>query len=247
MPFFRSSEDKLVASGRGAKADILASAPTHHVVERGRTGIEQLEKRTWDLTVRVHAPDEPDFEVEFKQLLGSWRMPWRGESADVLYDPDDHAKTILDPRVDGPVPRPEWLWNPSTGTSLPKARRAAEQAERAPSEHRADMELLAKYYLDGALYDFEYQELRRRILGLPLVDPRPAIAAAVGAPGGQLSVRSAADGHEIPLGDAEPSATVPDLSDRLAKLEDLADRHDRGELTDAQFSAAKQQLMSGAP
>jgi len=174
-------------------------------------------------------------------------MPWRGETADALYDPDNHSNTILDPRVEGPVPRPEWLWNPSTGTSPPKARRAAEEAQSAPSEHRADMQLLAKYYADGALYDFEYQELRRRILGLPLVDPRPAIATAMGVEGQQAYVRSQADGHEVPLTSAEPPASRPDLGDRITQLEDLANRHDQGELTDAEFSAAKEKLLSGNP
>jgi len=243
MALFQSLEEKLLANGRQAQADILASEPTHHVVERG--AIEQLIKRRWQLSLRVHPAGADDFEVEFKQDLGSWRMPWRGETADVLYDPDNHSNTILDPRVEGPVPRPEWDWNPSTGTSLPKARRAAQEAQSAPSEHRADMQLLVGYYLDGALYDFEFQELRRRILGLPLVDPRPAIAQALGVEGEQAYVRSTADGHEVPLTSSEPTPSPPDLSGRISQLEDLANRHDRGELTDDEFAAAKEKLLSG--
>ena len=244
MALFQSLEKKLLAKGCQAPADILASEPTHHVVERG--AIEQLVKRRWRLSVRVHPSGAPDFDVEFKQLLGSWRMPWRGQTADVLYDPDNRSDTILDARVEGPVPRPEWMWNPGTGTSPPKARRATEEAHKAPSEHRADMQLLAGYYADGALYDFEYQELRRRILDLPLVDPRPAIANALNVQGEQAFVRSSADGHEIPLTSSDPTPTSPpDLHDRIAKLEDLADRHDKGELTDVEFAEAKEKLLSG--
>jgi hypothetical protein len=243
MALFQSLEKKLLLNGRQAQADILASEPTHFVHEDG--AIEQLVSRRWQLSLRVHPSGADDFEVEFKQLLGSWVMPWRGETADVLYDPDNHSNTILDPRVEGPVPRPEWLTNPSTGTSLPKARRAVQEAQSAPSEHRADMELLAGYYLDGALFDFEYQELRRRILGLPLVDPGPAIAQALGVEGQQAYVRSMTDGHEVPLTTSAQTPDPPDLSGRITQLEDLANRHDRGELTDAEFAAAKEKLLSG--
>jgi len=244
MPFlFQSLEKKLLANGSHANADIVASQPTHHVVERG--AILQLVQRRWKLSLRVRPAGEPEFEVDVQQLLNSWRMPWRGETAEVLYDPTDHSRTILNPQTDGPTPRPEWLWDPGTGTSLPKARRAVQEAQNAPPEHRADLELLAGFYEDGALYDFEYQELRRRILGLPLVDPRPAIARALGPQAAGAFVRSAADGHDIPLTSSDPGATAPDVDDRLSKLEELANRRDRGELTDAEFEGEKQQLLSG--
>jgi hypothetical protein len=80
---------------------------------------------------------------------------------------------------------------------------------------------------------------------LPLVDPRPAIAQALGVEGEQAYVRSTADGHEVPLTSSAP--TPPDLSGRINQLEDLANRHDRGELTDAEFAAAKEKLLSGNP
>ena len=243
MALFQSVEKKLLQKGNPAQADIVASEPTHYVHEDG--AIEQLEQRRWRLSLRVHPSGAADFDVEFQQLLGSWRMPWRGQTADVLYDPDDRSNTILDPRVEDPVPRPDWLVSPGTGTSPGKVRRAAEEAAKAPSEHRDDMLLLAKYYADGALYDFEYQELRRRILNLPQIDPRPAIASALGVQGEQVFGRSAADGHEVPFATSEPTQARPDLTSRITQLEDLANRHDRGELTDAEFAAAKEKLLSG--
>ena len=241
MPLFHSLEKKLLASGEQAKALIVTSEPTHRVVERG--AIEQLVKRQWKLSLQVQPSAGPEFQVEVKQLLGSWRMPWRGETTDVLYNPQDHTQAILDPRIEGPTP-PEWLWNPSTGTSPVKARRATEEAQNAPPEHQADLELLAHFYSDGALYDFEYAELRRRILGLPLVDPRPSIARALGPQAAGAYVRSAVDGHEIPLTSSDAPAT-PDLNDRISKLEALANRRDSGALSEAEFEAEKQQLLAG--
>jgi hypothetical protein len=243
MALFQSVEKKLLRKGSPAQADIVASEPTHYVHENG--AIEQLVERRWRLSLRVHPSGAADFDVEFKQLLGSWRMPWRGQTADVLYDPDDRSNTILDPRVADPVPRPDWLVSPGTGTSPGKVLRAAQEAQQAPSEHRADMLLLTKYYADGALYDFEYQELRRRILNLPQIDPRPAIANALGVQGEHVFERSSADGHEVPFASSESTTARPDLRGRITALEDLATRHDRGELTDTEFAAAKEKLLSG--
>ena len=36
----------------------------------------------------------------------------------------------------------------------------------------------------------------------------------------------------------------PDMDHRLTRLEQLTDRHDHGDFTDAEFAAAKQQLVS---
>ena len=243
MPLFRSLEQRLEADGRPAKADVLSSEPTHHTHEKG--AIEQLTARGWKLALRVRPDGDPTFDVDVKQLLDSWYLPWRGNVVDVLYDPGDHSRTILDPRGGPATPRPEWLWDPSTGTTIYKARRAVEEAQQAPAEYRDDLVRLAGFYQSGALFDFEYTELRRRILGLPLVDPRPSIAAALGPDGAGASVRSMADGHEIPL---TAAGTPPEaMNDRLAQLEQLADRHDHGELSDAEFDAAKQRILGGQP
>ena len=80
---------------------------------------------------------------------------------------------------------------------------------------------------------------------LPLVDPRPAIARALEPQAAGAFVRSAADGHEIPLTSSDPGATAPNFDDRISKLEELANRRDRGELNDAEFEGEKQKLFSG--
>lgn len=48
------------------------------------------------------------------------------------------------------------------------ARRAQLEVQSAQPEYRDDLELLTGFYADYSLYDFEYDELRRRILGLPM-------------------------------------------------------------------------------
>jgi hypothetical protein len=54
-----------------------------------------------------------------------------------------------------------------------------------------------------------------------------------------------ADGHEIPLASSGTPPAV--MNDCLARLEQLADPHDHGELSDAELDATTQRLLGGQP
>jgi hypothetical protein len=81
---------------------------------------------------------------------------------------------------------------------------------------------------------------RRPFLGRPRL-LFGALAAGIGYAAGRSRARG---GSEVRAEDA--AGNVPASSadeDRVAKLRDLADLHERGELSDDEFSAAKRELL----
>jgi hypothetical protein len=68
-----------------------------------------------------------------------------------------------------------------------------------------------------------------------------ALAAGLGYAAGRSRARAGSQvAAENATGDAAASAAE---EDRVAKLRDLADLHERGELSDDEFSAAKRELL----
>jgi hypothetical protein len=60
--------------------------------------------------MRVQPSGEQPFEVELKASLNVLFMPRAGDSIDVLYDPGDHSRVVIDPAQDL-APR----WRPIMG------------------------------------------------------------------------------------------------------------------------------------
>lgn len=173
MPFWfgrKSLEQRLSENGRRATADVVASEPTKH---SDSSYGNELNGRTWILRLKVLPTEEPSFEVELKASLKVMFMPRTGDSLDVLYDPADHSRTVIDPALEL-APRRYSHSEFRAECALPRAQEALAEAQTAPPEHRAELEAFARYYAGGALSDDEYREIRRRILGLPET-PRPAI------------------------------------------------------------------------
>jgi putative oligomerization/nucleic acid binding protein len=85
---------------------------------------------------------------------------------------------------------------------------------------------------DAALRAAFTEDLRRRS-GQPSGDPQTT--------GGQGRLVIAVNGQVQGLG--SPAAAAPPAADPLDRLSKLADLHDRGVLTDAEFETQKQQLL----
>jgi hypothetical protein len=149
---------------------VVGSEPTKH---SDSSYGNELNGRTWILRLRVQPADEPSFEVELKASLKVMFMPRTGDSIDVLYDPGDHSRTVIDPAL-GLATRRYSHSEFRAESELPRAQAALAEVQTAPPEHRAELETFARYYAGGALSDDEYREIRRRILGLPET-PRPGI------------------------------------------------------------------------
>jgi hypothetical protein len=166
MPFGfgrKSLEEELSESGRRAPAEVVESEPTK---DRDVSYGAELNGRKWILRLRVQPSDEQPFEVELKASLKALFMPRIGDRIDVLYDPADHSRTVIDP-AQNLAPQRHSHSDVRSWTSLPDGQKAIEEAETAPPEHRAELDRFAHFHLQGALSDDEYKELRRRILGLP--------------------------------------------------------------------------------
>jgi hypothetical protein len=166
----RSLGQKLSEDGHRATAQVLGSEPTKHF--ESSYGNE-LNGRTWILRLRVQPTDEPAFEVELKASLKVMFMPRTGDSIDVLYDPGDHSRTVIDPALEL-APKLHSHSEFRAECALPLAREAIVEAQSAPPEHRAELDTFVHCYANGGLSDDEYREIRRRILGLPET-PRPTI------------------------------------------------------------------------
>jgi hypothetical protein len=166
MPFGfgrRSAEEQLAESGCQAQAEVLSSEPTK---DFDSSYGSELNGRRWVLRLRVQPPGEQPFEVELKASLKVLCMPRPGDTIGVLYDPDDHARAVIDPAQDL-APRLHSHSDVSSRRTLPKGQEAIAEAQTVAPEHRAELARFAQFYAQAALSDDEYKELRRRILGLP--------------------------------------------------------------------------------
>jgi len=88
-------DKKLHAHGRQAKADVLAAQPTLNSIT-GAGGFP-VKARKWRLSLRVRPAGENEFEIAFAPWLKGSFGPAVGQVVDVLFDPDDHSKVVIDP------------------------------------------------------------------------------------------------------------------------------------------------------
>lgn len=108
----------------------------------------------------------------------------------MLYDPSDHARTMIDPAQDL-APRLHSHSEVRTYVTLPKGRQAIAEARTAAPEHRAELERFAEFYAKGALGNDEYKELRPRILGLS--KPEVMVTSSESREGNMIVIQREAD------------------------------------------------------
>jgi hypothetical protein len=160
---------KLEKSGKRAKAEVTRMVKEGSYTSGRFTDDTDLTSgwMNYHLTLRVTPDGEAPFEAEARTRL--YQPPSHGEVFDVLYDPTDHKKLVVD-----------------------------YEGKHASTQPGAP------------LVDPELQELER------------------------LQAEEASDGRGA-------SGSAPDP---LERLNTLADLHDRGALTDAEFAAEKAKILS---
>jgi hypothetical protein len=82
-------EESLTASGSRAEAVVLQAQRTTWT-----TNVSN--KRLWKLRIQVRPQGEAEFEVRVKEWLGGWTAPREGMTLQVLYDPSDHSRVMVD-------------------------------------------------------------------------------------------------------------------------------------------------------
>ncbi len=105
---------RLLAEGQRARAEILEASPTDRKVAAGED-----ERRIWNLRLRVHPEDGPDFETtavhgfrlspDFEEKIergDSIKMVPEGTAeVELLFDPLDHQQVVVRPVDDDEVPK----------------------------------------------------------------------------------------------------------------------------------------------
>ena len=163
---------------------------------------------------------QPEGEPAFEAKTDAWMVGTEGAHEGmvipVLYDQSDHSKLVVD--------NSDAAWKPAD-TANTNARIAAHEAEMGmdPARTAAMLEMRRAAVADPAAF--------RKLM-------REQGPAAFGLPGAPLPEQAATPAAPLPQQAATPAAEDP--LDRLTKLADL---HDRGALTDAEFEAEKRKLL----
>jgi hypothetical protein len=234
--------------GRRAFATIVSAERTHLLNTAGDPSVVSNTTRMWKVVLHVEPEGEPPFEAKLDAWFGQMDDPRAQEQYVVLYDPGDHTKVVID--------------NSDEGVQMLVNHTVTERAEKTIDNMRAhgQNEMARRYQQvvdDGLLTDYSNNpiELRKQIrerrtkikeimagqteqdrvnqirdAGSTYDQQKQEIMKALGPTmivGGQVMT---------PTGANDAAATA----DALSKLADL---HDRGVLSDAEFDAQKKKLL----
>jgi putative oligomerization/nucleic acid binding protein len=236
--------------GKAAGAELLDFKQRPWANTRGGgEGIVGATKMVYTLRLRVTPEDEPAFDTEITDEWSQFSEPSIGMKVPVLYDPKHHSKVVLDTGIWGSRVGLRQHWQSEVEADQPPPERAA-RGSTAPSPE-------ARGGQGGAFADeaaaFSERAAAFRDQAAAMRPSTEALAAIMRAKesGDQVEVErlkaelkqrmagSPASADQVVVGGASAAAS----SDPLERLEKLADLHDRGVLTDAEFAAEKAKLL----
>jgi hypothetical protein len=89
--------------GHTAPAQVLEAKASRWVTSTGNTVAEELEtsKVSWRLKLHVTPDDEAAFDANIKASFPQMAGTSVGDTLDVLYDPHDRSKLVIDHGTDG--------------------------------------------------------------------------------------------------------------------------------------------------
>ena len=214
-------EKALMKSGCSGTATVLEARPERMFTHGGAGGQAGMDYPPWFLSLRVVPTTGPEFEVQQKVRVHEFITPTPGETLQVLYDPDDHTRMIVDPRT-APETADEGsaLYAAAVHRSMTEGTEGLEQADAASA-----LEIVRE----------KQMEALNQAMG-----QSPAAAAALQ---GVVEAQSAAIDQAMERA-AHGPPPVPGVADRLeAGLARLQALKDAGTIDDATYQAERQAML----
>jgi Short C-terminal domain len=165
----RKLEAKLRERGRRAPATVLESSVSATISDGSNLAMSV--QAVCKLRLRVEPPGETPFEAEIKQRFGQFAIPAPGIRVDVLYDPDDRGKLVVDSASVGAVqaegvPVAQLM---QRAMADPAGFRDEMLGQAGPGPEPADplvqLERLAALRQRGVLTNEEFEAQKKRLLG----------------------------------------------------------------------------------
>lgn len=160
----------LLASGRRAKAEILAATPTRKKIKSG----DGDAKRIWELSLNVQPTGKQQpFDVTVRHGFALSYSPAVGETLRVIYNPADTSDAMVNPRgpdpaiaaVDATGAQVANVARGTVGAARPRGRKAPAAAPSPQAATRVEqLAKLAELRESGALSDAEFEAQKKTIL-----------------------------------------------------------------------------------
>jgi putative oligomerization/nucleic acid binding protein len=225
-------ERKLREKGASATAEVLECRLTGSEGYSGRSlnmddprEVWKAERAVYKLKLRVLPEGAPEWEATVTCQLGVRVNARAGSRLPVLYDPDDHSELVVDTEtiLERLVAQAEGR-RPDVVKARDDARAQAMAGDQGPAVMAA---------MKAALAAGDHDEFRRLKAEYSRLAGEKGEATIQIGEGVQL-------GSGVRIGGAPAAAGATDPLDRLQKLADL---HQSGALTDAEFAAEKAKIL----
>jgi hypothetical protein len=222
-------EEKLRASGRTALARIDAAEQTPWAVGLGPDSVAANTEIVWKLKLHVTPEGEEPFDAETSQSWPQLEIPRVGQ-APVLYDPEDHARVVLDHSVGS---------QEAAGVAMVESRLTPEATAAIERFGGGSVhDLLSTAMSDPQGFAAQMRERAAEA-------QRDAMAQAEAFQAQAQAAQAQAAQAQAAQAGASSAPTGGTGDDPVAQLERLAALRAQGLLTDQEFEALKKRIIQG--
>lgn len=219
-------ERKLRKHGKSATATVLECHQTNFSQTTGNPGLVGNTQVECKLRLRVAPDGETAFEATTDALFGQFSIPSEGMPVQVLYDPSDHGKVVIDHSEAAQEATVQATIDQRMQPVIERARESGTAAGEATAEGMQQVlasGMLTKFSRDPAQRAAQRAEIRKVMTDAQIAH-------------GVRPTNLIVNGQPVYGGQPAP----PTTADELTKLASL---RDRGVLTEAEFDAQKRKLL----
>jgi hypothetical protein len=221
-------ERKLRKNGKTAIATVLECRRTNWSETTGNPGLVGNTRVECKLKLRVEPAGETPFEAATDALFGQFSIPSEGMPLRVLYDPSNHKKVAIDHSEAAEEATAAAMIDQRMQPVIDRSRATGTEAGAATADG------LQQVLASGMLTKFSRDPAKRAEQRANIKKIMADAQAAHGVAPTNLIVGGR------PVYGGQLGGDVPSVPDQLTKLADL---HDRGVLSDAEFQQQKQKLL----